>query len=81
MKNENNNSKNSTRLSNYNRNVLIEDDKIMVSFGVTSCKRTFLYVDKDDQFTRKMANSQDKFLDLVDLLLTTPWHTFGFQFY
>ena len=28
-----------------------------------------------------MANPQDKFLDLVNLLLTTPWHTFGFQFY
>ena len=53
----------------------------MVSFGVT-----FLYmnipiidslniikghVDKDDQFTRKTAIPQDKFLDLVNLVLTT----------
>ena len=39
------------------------------------------YVHNDDQFTRKMAIPQDKFLDLVNLALTTTWHTFNSQFY
>ena len=29
------------------------------------------YVNKDDQFTRKTATRQDKFLDLVNPVLTT----------
>ena len=33
---ENNKAKNPTTFSNYIRNVRIEDDEIMVSFGVTS---------------------------------------------
>ena len=36
VKDENNNAKNSTTLSNYIRNVPTEDDKIMLSFDVTS---------------------------------------------
>ena len=36
VKNENNNTKNSTMFPNYIRNVPIEDDKIMVSFDITS---------------------------------------------
>ena len=40
-----------------------------------------VYVSNDDQFTRKMALSQDKFLDLVNLVLTTAWYTFNSQFY
>ena len=30
-------------------------------------------VNNDDQFTRKMAIPQDKFLDLINLVLTTIW--------
>ena len=39
------------------------------------------YVNNDDQFTRKTAIPQDKFLDLVHLVLTTTWYTFNSQFY
>ena len=39
------------------------------------------YVNNDDQFTRKTAIPQDKFLDLVNLVLTTTWYTFNSQFY
>ena len=35
------------------------------------------YVNNDDQFTRKTAMPQDKFLDLVHLVLTTTWYTFN----
>ena len=36
------------------------------------------YVNSDDQFTRKTAIPQDKFLDLVHLVLTTTWSTSQF---
>ena len=39
------------------------------------------YVNNDDQFTRKTAIPQNKFLDLVHLVLTTTWYTFYSQFY
>ena len=39
VKDENNNAKNSTTLYSYVRNVLIENDKIMVSFDITSSYR------------------------------------------
>ena len=40
------------------------------------------YVNNDvDQFTRKTAVPQDKFLDLIHLVLTTTWYTFNSQFY
>ena len=39
------------------------------------------YVNNDDPFTRKTAIPQDKFLDLVPLVLTTTWYTFNSQFY
>ena len=39
------------------------------------------YVNNDDQFTRKTAIPQDKFFDLVHLVLTTTWCTFNIQFY
>ena len=39
------------------------------------------YVNNNDQFTRKTAIPQDKFLYLVNLVLTTTWHTFNSQFY
>ena len=81
IKDANNNARNSITFSNYIRNVLIEDDEIMVSFDVT-CLYTSIpiidalniindYVNNDDQFTRKTAVPQDRFLDLVNLVLTT----------
>ena len=39
------------------------------------------YVNNDGQFTRKTTTPQDKFLDLVHLVLTTTWYTFNSQFY
>ena len=39
------------------------------------------YVNNDNQFTRKTAIPQDKFLDLVNLVLTTTRCTFNSQFY
>ena len=39
------------------------------------------YVNNDDQFTKKTAIPQDKFLDLVNLVLATTWYTFNSQFY
>ena len=91
VKHENNNAKNSTTFSNYIRNVPIEDDEIMVSFDVTSLYTNIPiidtlniikdYVHSDDQFARKTAIPQDKFLDLVNLVLTTTWYTFNSQFY
>ena len=91
VKDKNNNAKNSTTFSNYVRNAPIEDDEIMVSFDVISLYTNIPIIDKlniikdyvhnDDQFTRKTAIHQDKFLDLVHLVLTTTWYTFNSQFY
>ena len=91
VRDENNNAKNSTTFSNYTRNVPIEDDEIMVSFKITSFYTNIPiidtlniikdYVNNDDQFTRKTAIPQGKFLDLVHLVLTTTWYTFNSQFY
>ena len=39
------------------------------------------YVNNGNQFTRKTAIPQYKFLDLVHLVLTTTWYTFNSQFY
>ena len=79
------------RNSNYIRNVPIEDDEIMVSFDFTSLYTNIPvidtlniikdYVNNDDQFARETAIPQDKFLDLVHLVLTTTWYTFNSQFY
>ena len=75
------NAKNSTTFSNHIRNTPHEDDEIMVSFDVTSLFTNIPiidtlniikdYVNNDDQFTRKTAIPQDKFLDLVNLVLIT----------
>ena len=91
VKHENSNAKNSTTFSNYIRNVPFEDDEIMVSFDVTSLYTSIPiidmlniikdYVHSDDQFARKMAIPQNKFLDLVNLVLITTWYTFNSQFY
>ena len=64
----------------------------MVSFNVTSLYPNIsiidtlniikVYVNNDDQFTRKKGIPQDKlFLDLVHLVLTTTWYMFNSQFY
>ena len=58
----------------------------MVSFDVTSSYTNIPIIDtlnihSDDQFARKTAIPQDKFLDLVNLVLTTTWYTFNSQFY
>ena len=39
------------------------------------------YVNNDNQFTRKTAIPQNKFLDLVNLVLKSTWYTFNSQFY
>ena len=81
VQDKNNNAKNSTTFSNYTRNVLIEDDEIMVSFDITSLYTNISiidtlniikdYINNDDQFARKTAIPQDTFIDLVHLVLTT----------
>ena len=63
----------------------------MVSFDVTSLYTNIPiidtlniikdYVHSDYQFARKTAIPQDKFPDLVNLVLTTTWYTFNSQFY
>ena len=91
VKDENNNAKNFTTFSSYIRNVPIEDDEITVSCDVTSLYTNIPiidtlniikdYVNNDDKFTRKMVMPQDKFLDLVNLVLITTWYSFDSQFY
>ena len=91
VKDENSNSQNSATFSNYIRNAPIEDDAIMVSFDVTSLYTNIPiidtlniikdYVNNDDQFSRNTDIPKDKFLDLVNLVLTTTWYTFNSQFY
>ena len=91
VKHENSNAKISTTFSNYIRNVPIEDDEIMVSLDVTSLYTNIPiidtlniikdYVHSDDQFARKTAIPQDKFLDLVNPVLVTTWYTFDSHFY
>ena len=39
------------------------------------------YVNNDDQFIRKTAILQDKFLDWLDYVLATTWYTFHSRFY
>ena len=83
VQDENNNPKIFATFSNYITNVPIEDDEIMVSSDVASLYTNIPiidtlniikdYVNNDDQFTRKTAIPQDKFLDLVHLVLTTTW--------
>ena len=35
----------------------------------------------DDQFTRRTAKPQDNILSLVNMVLTTTWHTFICRFH
>ena len=68
-------------LSTCKSSVPIEDDEIMVSFDITFLYASIPIMDKfniikdylnrGDQFTRKKAIPQGKFLDLVNLVLTT----------
>ena len=63
----------------------------MVSFDATSLYRNIPItgtlniikdnVNNDDQFARKTAIPQYKFVDLVNRVLATTWYTFNFQFY
>ena len=79
------------RFPQFIRNNPIDDDGIMVSCDVTFLNTNIRIMDtlnimKDcinifNQFTRKTAIPQDKFLDLVNLVLTTAWYTFNSRFY
>ena len=54
----------------------------MVLVDVTSLNTNIpITVNNDDKFTRKTTILQDKFLDLINLVLTTTWYTFNSQFY
>ena len=85
VKDKNNNAK------NYIRNIPIEDDGIMVSFEVTSlCTNIRIidniniikdYVNNDEKSTRKTAIPHNKFLDLVNQVLTTTCYAFNSPFY
>ena len=82
---------NNTTFSSYIGNVRIEVDEIMVSFDLTSYYTNIPIIDtlniikdyvyNDDQFTKKIAIPQDKFLDLAHLVLVTTLYTFNSQFY
>ena len=70
VKDENNNAKNSTKFTNYIRNVPIEDGEIMVSFDVTFLYTNIPIIDalniikdyvNDYQFTRKTAKLKTSF--------------------
>ena len=75
------------------KNAPTEDNEIEVSFDVTSLQTNIPIIDtqniiKDyvnsdliEKFTRKTAIPQNKFLDLVNLVLTTTQCTFNAQFY
>ena len=56
VRDENNNAKNSTTFSNYIRNVPIEDDKIMVSFDVTSLYTNIPTIDTLNIITARYHN-------------------------
>ena len=90
-KDEDNNAKSSTTFCSYIRNIAIKDDEIMVSFDVTSLYTNIpitdtlsiikYYFNSDYLFIRKTPIAQNKFLDLVYLVLTTTCYTFNSQFY
>ena len=68
---------------------LIEDDEIMVSFDVTFLYTNIAiidtlniiknYVTNNDSFTRKTVISQDKFLDLVNLVTCYTFNSRSYQ--
>ena len=69
--------------------VLIEHDEIMISFDVTFLYTNIAiidtlniiknYVTNDDSFTRKTVISQDKFLDLVNLVTCYTFNSRSYQ--
>ena len=64
------NNKNSATFSNHNRNDAISTDAISFYANVPifdALNITEDKVNRDDQFTRETAITQDKFLDLVNL--------------
>ena len=81
VKDENNDGNNSTTFFNYIKNVPIEENEIVVLFNVTSLYTNIPifdtlskikdYANNNDQFARETAITQGKFLDVVDLVLTT----------
>ena len=89
VKDGNNNAKNSTTFSNFNRNFHIEDDEIMVSLDVTSLYTNFPRIDTLNiikYMLIMMINLLGKGLYLktsflVYLVLTTTWYTFNSQSY
>ena len=79
VKDKDTNGKNFSAFFNYIRNVAMEVEEIMVSFGVTlstnvpifdTLDRIKYYVNNDNQFARKTTIPQGKFLDLVNLVVT-----------
>ena len=44
-------------------------------------KDDFNNINNGDQITRETALPRDRFLDLVNLVLTTAWYTFNSRFY
>ena len=83
VKDENDNSKDSNTFSNYIKELPLRNGEIMVSFGATSLYTNIRITDalniinNDDQFSRKTAISQDKFLDLVNLVFITTLFIFS----
>ena len=73
VKQENNNVKNSTALSNYIRNVPIEDDEIMVSFDITSLYTNIPITDTlniiKDQYLHYSSHHQTSCKESVCFLL------------
>ena len=66
------------------REFLIEDDEIMVSFEVTFLDTNIPIIDTLNIIKDYVNNDvipQDKFLHLVNLVLTTSWYTLNSQFY
>ena len=60
----------------------LRDDEVIVFFNFTSLFTNIPIIDVNnyDQFTKKTAIPQDNLLDLVNLVLTTIWCTFGSKF-
>ena len=87
---KNDNAKNSTKFSNYIRNVFIRNDKTMTSSDITFLYTNIPIIDtsniikehvkNNDQYTGKTAKPQGKFLDLVILVLTSTWYNFNSKF-
>ena len=88
VKDETNNTKNLTTFTNYSRNVPIEDNKMMVSFGVRILCADIAVVDTwniriiniSDQLLGTLYLNQDKFLDLLIWFYQPPGTLVIFNF-